>query len=277
MRDFDAFMHSVIAALVGAVGGILVGSLLLSAHGAAAARLGWDDLSSIGTFWGGHLTALSILIIGVGLVIQARQLRTQVEAERNEARRSRLDRLTSQLPVLGSNLCAYYLDGSTTPSKIDAYKGLQPFAAAILNKPNDLPDLEIWVDTAPLMSYAHAAKEVQRIATELEGSLANSPDSIYGFVYHKGICEYADRILKARSEFLSRLRHQFNDETILSGLAELMEDGWKIESNTVQGVYYTSARCFDPFLKRIDILRADDPSPQLACQMLVKQWIEKYR
>jgi len=275
MRDFDDVMNSLIAGLVGVVAGILFASLLLSAYGAATSGMRWGDLSNIATFWGGHLTALSILIIGAGLLIQARQLRIQIEAERNLARRSSLEWLTSHLPALASDLCAYYFDGSTTPPRVELHRGLQRFAAAVLSRPHELDDVEVWIDNAALASYLHAANGVRRVERELGPTTSGT--SPYCFVYHRGVCEYGERMLQERLQLLEGLRKACNDESAFAGLTEMLDQGWKIEENAIQGIHYLGARRLDPIFKRVEVLRASDASLQNACQVLVQMWTVQYR
>jgi hypothetical protein len=277
MSDFDDLMHSLIAGLIGCVAGVLFASLLLSAYSASRAGMRWGDLSNVATFWAGHLTALSILIIGAGLLIQARQLRTQIQAERDLSRRSSLEWLTSHLSTLASELCAYYFDESKTPPGFSEHRGLQRFSVAVLSRPNHSEDIEVWVDNAALLSYLQAANAVKRVETELESPASTSGNSPCCFVYHRGICEFAERMLEDRVQFLKSLQQTCNNETALEGITEMLDQGWKIEENLIQGIHYFGARRLDPIFKRVEGLSASDESLQSACESLVQNWTDQYR
>lgn len=287
MRDTEAPLRVVVGGLIGTVAAIVLVSFALSAYGVAANGLNWNDLSSIASFWNGHLSSIALLVLALSLYYQSRQLATQAAAEqaqiaryRHELLRTSLSMLASRLEELGSGLRAYIVNSVSVPIEIRTFSGVQQFLAATAIDYSDRadPENEVWIDTITLSVYADALMQMDRLCKELlESDPAEKLPLIYRSLSSGTLGDYAAQLRAQQSHYVDKIRRECKDETVLAHLAEMLKQGWEVDDYRNSGRIFLKARRLAPTFGRIDTMGADDcPSMVDACKLLVQQWQNLY-
>lgn len=262
MEKWIRYYQLVLAGLIGSILAIVIVSLVLSAYQVSQGILKWSDLSSIADFWNGHFGPIALLVIAVGLYIQARQFDSQLHIERQERlvlRREHaytvLELVEAKITQLGEAVHAYeshqeesggltWTEQKGIWSVLDALRRIRRITAE---------DRELWTDERVLDAYVRGLrvrKEIWDKINALNQELGDEKplDSFYA---HETVISGEDEISwylsdlrKRREEFVAQLHAQEIGNEIIEALGRMTQDGWRISQNQAAQSWYVSARCF---------------------------------
>jgi len=263
MERWIRYYQVILAGLIGSILAVSLVSLTLSAYQVSQGILRWSDLSNIGEFWNGHLGMVTLVVIAVGLYVQARQFDSQLHIERQERldlRREHaytvLQLIEAKIERLTESVQAFELGRDESGLvKCTEQKGLWGVVDALRNVQRvKAEDYELWVDERVLDVYIRTLNA--RVAIWKSISALNielgAEEPIDSFFLNEGvitgeheIAGYLDDLRKERDRFFEGLRSRNVAVEITDILARMTRDGWRIAENHAGDFCYASARCFE--------------------------------
>lgn len=270
MERWIRYYQVILAGLIGSILAVSLVSLTLSAYQVSQGILRWSDLSNIGEFWNGHLGMVTLVVIAVGLYVQARQFDSQLHIERQERldlRREHaytvLQLIEAKIERLTESIQAFELGRDESGLvKCTEQKGLWGVVDALRNIQRvKAEDYELWIDERVLDVYIRTLNA--RIAIWQRISALNielgAEEPIDSFFLDEGvitgeheIAGYLDNLRKGRDQFFEGLRSRNIAVEITDVLARMTRDGWRIAENHAGDFCYASARCFEVD-KRVEV------------------------
>jgi hypothetical protein len=294
MHDAARRYQIVLGALIGIVFGFVLVSLVFSAYLASRQTLTWSDLSSIAGFWNGHLSLFTLIVIAMGLYLQARQFDVQLRTEQQERLKLRRDHaqtlfqiLDSRLAQIGESVQGYeVIRDDTGKVKSHLLRGIWEIVTALRRlKASRAEDCEVWADERSLTSYLLTAKELATVSVALnelgsqigdsQSSMPMSPAS--GITGEEEVEKFLDDLRSQRDEMLRRIRDAGCPTEILGALGSIGQLGWRLSIHQARDQWYVAARCFaSDRSDEFQITSAASPDLASASKDLAAQWNSQF-
>jgi len=294
MGKWIRYYQVILAGLIGSILAIVLFSLGLSAYQVSQGILKWSDLNNIGGFWNGHVGMFALLVIALGIYVQARQFESQLNIERQERldlRREHaytmLELIEAKINQLRESLLAYQIE-RTDSGKANCFefKGIWAILDALRNeRRRRTEDYEVWIDERVLTAYVRALQQRQAIwekITSLNQELGDiSQDSFYSneaaISGEQEITSYLNYSKEKRDKFMEELRGELTPAPVLETLETMVQSGWRISVNQAATNWYITARCFASDRKAEIPIYSDGFSEKSeAYKQVTKEWLERF-
>ena len=261
MRDPMIRYQMILSGLIGAICAIILVSLSFSIYGASQSFFTWSELDNIGSFWNGHISVLALLIIAVGLYLQAEQFRIQQRIEQSEQEKMKYDNmqgvfqiLESRITQMGETIRGYELVyDDFGKESVRELHGIWEVSDAMKRFNDDTDnDNEVWVNEHLLVIYARKVVECANLCEAMnEVHKQKGTDHLWEslvptmeLVVQQEISNYIEKNRAKKKIIMEQMKEVGCSNEIITEITIIMERGWRVSVQKIRNEWSIRARNF---------------------------------